>query len=122
METIRVTADDGMARILLGAITDYSKENKEFDDKFFASVKDKNGKCEVELLINGFSVPVVKTLDRIWKQFEKCVDEEAGKKALAMVQKSGLEPVHEALDKAKGIIIEALIKVGFKPTDDDWYG
>lgn len=67
--------------------------------------------CEVELTINGVSVPVAATLEDMWNRAIADLNERAKKMAYEMVSEAALDPLREALQEADWRIKEALDKL-----------
>jgi L-2-hydroxyglutarate oxidase LhgO len=99
-EKIDVTKQ-GAPYLLLRAITLADEDVKQ-------KILNSANPVEVSLIVNGQSVPVLKTIESFYKSCQDMIEEEAKKIALNMVTEAGLEPIAEALRDAENLICERL--------------
>jgi len=97
-EIISVGTDTPASFIVLAIAAKHIKD-PEFQEEY-----KRDGGFQVELLINGKSVPVVETLVDIYERLDKVIDKRARKMALQMVTEAGLDPIAEALRDAERTI------------------
>lgn len=68
---------------------------------------------EVEMTINGVSVPIIETLNACWEAADKIQQEEVLKKAQELILESGLDKIRNALDNAERLVKDAIRETAF---------
>ena|SRR5665213_555816 len=102
--------EDGVGYIFIRAVTDFMSP-EDFHDKVVAGAYKNDGNIDIELTINGVSVPVVKVLESVWKSFQAEHDENVRKAAIEIVKGSKLSKLLEIIDDAEYALTEEIDKL-----------
>ena len=68
---------------------------------------------EVEMTINGVSVPIVETLNAAWNAADDVQNAEVTKKAQELILESGLDKIRSALDNAERLVKDVIRETAF---------
>lgn len=108
-EIVDVTDETPASIIVMESMLDGSELGK-FVPGIAARIEKKTDrrKWRVQLLVDGVSVPVVKTLNGIWERENARIEERALERAKEMVKEVGLDKIRTVLETASWQIANAL--------------
>lgn len=106
VEYVNPTLHTAPSVMLINAMATVAPES--FQELFNPEYVD--GKCfvKVELKVNGVQVPFMEEVERGWKILEASLDKEVEKRALELINGSGLIDLKNAIDNAQWQIEDAL--------------
>jgi len=110
MEQIDVVdLNSPVSRIILETISEPYTKRKDFEEKMIPTGRMVN----VELTVNGVSVPVVQVLESIYQSIQDQLDNRAKELAFEMVSGSKLMDLMTTIQNAEYAIRDELTKLGF---------
>lgn len=107
MEKINAVDHSFVGNIILVTMTDLCKKLKKDISQVF---KDVDAIVDVRMTVNGIEVPILETLNKLYSEYDKEVQERAERLAFEMVSEAGLDPLRAALEDASWKIQDALRK------------
>lgn len=103
--------DNGVGYIFIRAVTDFMSP-KDFESKVVAVAHKNDGNIEVDLTINGVSVPIVKVFQSVWDSLKAQNDEDVRKAAVKLITESKLYKLLQTLEHAEWKIEQEINKLG----------